>query len=282
MRMQPKDEAKGWLTFAQNSADTNYVDLAYLLALSIKATCTHNRFAIAVDEESESNINTRQRKVFDHIIVVPHMEPFYNEALALDITPFKETFKVESDMIVPRNLDHWWNGCRIQDVCYTNNVRDYRGNIATSRKYRKFFDANYLDDAYNGFSYFRFSRTSVDFFSAMQTIIHRWDNLRNSVLNNSIYDKPDTDVLYGLAQQHLGLPCSNNLSYPTFTHMKPAINGWKESVKWQDAVPWTLTNDFDFIVGGYAQQYPFHYYDKTFCTPELTDRYEQRVRTSTN
>ena len=245
--MQPKDEAKGWLTFAQNSADTNYVDLAYLLALSIKATCKHNRFAIAVDEESESNINTRQRKVFDHIIVVPHMEPFYNETLALDITPFKETFKVESDMIVPRNLDHWWNGCRIQDVCYTNNVRDYRGNIATSRKYRKFFDANYLDDAYNG-----------------------------------IYDKPDTDVLYGLAQQHLGLPCSNNLSYPTFTHMKPAINGWKESVKWQDAVPWTLTNDFDFIVGGYAQQYPFHYYDKTFCTPELTDRYEQRVRTSTN
>ena len=64
--------------------------------------------------------------------------------------------------------------------------------------------------------------------------------------------------------------------------MKPAINGWKESVNWQDAVPWTLTNDFDFIVGGYAQQYPFHYYDKTFCTPELTDRYEQRVRTSTN
>ena len=278
--MQSKDEPKGWLTFAQNSADTNYVDLAYLLALSIKATCKHNRFAVVVDDESLDSITDRQRKVFDYIITVPRTEPFYNEAWIMNVTPFKETFKVESDMLIPRSLDHWWSGCRLQDVCYTNNVRDYQGRIAQTRYYRKFFDANNLDDAYNGFSYFRYSRTSMDFCRAIETAIQHWPVLRDSVLKYSIYDKPDTDVLYAIAQSCIGQPCVNTLSYPTFTHMKPVINNWSPSMKWQDAVPWTLTDNFDLIVGGYAQQYPFHYYDKTFCTPELIDRYEHRIRTS--
>ena len=129
LMFKQKIEDKGWLTFAQNSNTVNYVIQAYLLALSIKATCKHNRFAIVVDEESEKTISKRQRQVFDHVIVIPHMEPFHNEAYALDVTPFKETFKVESDMIIPRNIDHWWNGCRIQDVCYTSKVRDYQGRV---------------------------------------------------------------------------------------------------------------------------------------------------------
>jgi len=282
MRMQPKDEPCGWLTFAQNSDTVNYVDMAYLLALSIKTTCKHNRIAVAVDPESAETISTIQRQVFDHIIIIPRMEPFHNEALALDITPFKETFKVESDMLIPRSLDHWWDGCRLQDVCYTSRVRDYRGDIATTRNYRKFFDANNLTDAYNGFTYFRYSESSTNFFNNIKNVLAHWDTLRDRVLNHSIYDKPDTDVLYGVAQSFTGIPCFNNLSYPTFTHMKPAINGWVEHMTWLDAVPWTLTNNMDLIVGGYAQQYPFHYYDKSFCTPELTDRYEQTVRTIIN
>ena len=275
-----KSEQQGWLTFAQNSSKTNYLNLAYLLALSIKVTCKHNRFAVVVDPETEQGITAKQRKVFDHVITVPHTEPFYNEAWLMSVTPFKETFKVESDMIVPRSLDHWWAGCRTQDVCYTNSVRDYRGDISTSRYYRKFFDVNNLDNAYNGFTYIRYSSNGMDFCRTMQKILQSWDGLRDTVLDYNVYDKPDTDILYGLAQSFLDIECSNQLSYPTFTHMKPVINGWKPSMHWQDAVPWTLTNDFDLIVGGYAQQYPFHYYNKTFCTPELTDRYEHRVRTS--
>lgn len=280
MRMQPKDEPQGWLTFAQNSETTNYVNLAYLLALSVKTTCKHNRFAIAVDPESEAAITDQQRSVFDHIIVVPHAEPFHNEAWAMAVTPFKETFKVESDMLIPRSLDHWWHGCRLQDVCYTSRVRNYQGEVATTRYYRKFFDANNLTDAYNGFTYFRYSRSGVEFFRAVQKVIQNWTTYRDHIVHHSVYDKPDTDILYGLAQTLVDVPCHNTLSYPTFTHMKPVINDWKPGMRWQDAVPWTLTNDYDLIVGGYAQNYPFHYYDKTWCTDELTDRYERRIRTS--
>ena len=85
---------------------------------------------------------------------------------------------------------------------------------------------------------------------------------------------PDTDVIYSLAATMLEqVTCP--ISYPTFTHMKGAVNGWKPNIDWRNAVPWTLTKDYSLIVGGYAQQYPFHYFQKDFCTPELIQRYER-------
>ena len=271
-----KVEPQGWLTFAQNSDTVNYVNQAYLLALSIKRTCAINKFAVVVDTESAKTITPNQRKVFDYVIEVPRQDnPFALECSALDLTPFKETFKLESDMIVPRSLDHWWDGCRIQDVCYTTGVRDYQGKVANTRYYRKFFDVNNLTDAYNGFTYFRYSRTSTEFFNTIKSVYQNWDTLRDRVLSHCIYDKPDTDVLYGLAQSFTGNSYFNKLTYPTFTHMKGAVNGWKPNIDWRNAVPWTLTKDYSLIVGGYAQQYPFHYFQKDFCTPELIQRYER-------
>ena len=279
--MQPKEEQQGWLTFAQNSDTINYVKLAYLLALSVKATCKHNRFAVAVDEESQECITEKQRKVFDYIITVPKDKPFYNEWRALDVTPFKETFKVECDMIIPRSVDHWWDGCRLQDVVLTTQVRNYKGNVSNSRYYRKLFDDNSLVNAYNGYMYYRYSRASADFFHSANLVYENFDIFRDRVLIGCHYDTPDTDVVFGLVATQSETPCYIPLSYPTFTHMKGPINGWKPGMDWRDAVAWTLTDNFDLIVGGYAQQYPFHYYQKDFCTEELIERYEHRVFQST-
>ena len=275
--MQPKDEPQGWLTFAQNSDTVNYVDLAYLLALSIKLTCKHNQFAIAVDEETEASITAKQRDVFDHVIVIPRAEPFYNEAWALDITPFKETFKVESDMLIPCNVDHWWDGCRLSDIAITTNVRDYKGNIATTRYYRKLFDDNNLNDTYNGFMYFRYSRASDAFFNIAKQVYNDFGTFKYRILNKCRYDKPDTDIVFGIAATLIDDECYVPLTYPTFTHMKGAINNWKSDIDWRDAVAWTLTENFELIVGGYIQQYPFHYYHKDFLTNELIEKYERRL-----
>ena len=275
--MHPKNESQGWLTFAQNSETTNYVDMAYLLALSVKATCKINSFAVAVDKDSEATLTDNQRKVFDHVIVVPKSEPFENESLAWEITPYKETFKLEADVIIPRNIDHWWDGCRVQDVVYTTNVRDYKGQISNDRTYRKFFDANNLVNSYNGFTYFRHSRTSAEFFGTVEKAWREFHTLRDRVLKHSIYDKPDTDVLWALASLLTDNVHHSPLSYPTFTHMKGAINGFPKDWDWRNAVAWTNTDDLDLIVGGYAQNYPFHYFQKDFCTKELIERYEQSI-----
>ena len=60
------------------------------------------------------------QKVFDDIITIPTMEPFANECLAWELTPFKETFKLESDMLLTSNIDHWWSGARLKNICFTN------------------------------------------------------------------------------------------------------------------------------------------------------------------
>jgi hypothetical protein len=302
-----KLEQQGWLTFAQNSDTVNYVNQAYLLALSIKNTCTINSFAVVVDTESAKTITDKQRKVFDHIITVPRQEnPFALECSVFQLTPFKETFKVESDMLIPRNLDHWWAGCRDHDVLLTNSVRDYQGRVSNNRYYRKFFDANNLVDIYNGFMYIRYSHASMGFFALAHNIMENWQHVSNAILDYNVYDIPDTDVIFGITatiwnqgRSNLGNANAtkehetnredredaltkrpyNAISYPTFTHMKGAINGWKPNMDWRDAVPWTLTNELDLIVGGYAQNYPFHYYQKDFCTEELIQRYEQNRTT---
>ena len=280
-----KLQPQGWLTFAQNSDTVNYVNQAYLLALSIKQTCTINQFAVVVDFDSAKTITDKQRKVFDYVIEVPKQEnPFALECSALELTPFKETFKLESDMIVPRSLDHWWAGCRHSDVILTSNVRDYQGNVSNSRYYRKFFDANSLVDIYNGFMYFRYSHASLGFFALARNILESWQLFVDDVLDYNVYSVPDTDVIFGIAATlwdgggyHVGgtSAIQAKISYPTFTHMKGAINGWPPNMDWRDAVPWTLTNNMDLIVGGYAQHYPFHYHQKDFCTQELIQRYER-------
>ena len=145
--MQDK-QGQGFLTFAHNTQDVDYVAMAHLLALSVKRTCSINSFAVVITKGTV--ITDQQRDVFDHVIEIPQVPKFYSECLAWELTPFKETFKLECDMIVPRSIDHWWDACRLQDVVMTTNVRNYQGHVSNSRAYRRFFDDNNLLDAYNG------------------------------------------------------------------------------------------------------------------------------------
>jgi len=104
--LQPKN-GQGFLTFAHNTPDVNYVDMAYLLALSVKRSCTINNFSVVVTQGT--TLSDAQRDVFDHVIEIPETPPFYSECLAWELSPYKETFKLECDMLVPRSIDHWWN-----------------------------------------------------------------------------------------------------------------------------------------------------------------------------
>ena len=142
--MQPKN-GQGFLTFAHNTADVDYVNMAYLLALSIKRSCNINNFSVVVTQGTM--LTDAQRDVFDHVIEIPKTPPFYSECLAWNLTPYKETFKLECDMLVPRSIDHWWSVCRLSDVVLTTSVRNYKGEISDSRFYRRYFDANDLVDA---------------------------------------------------------------------------------------------------------------------------------------
>ena len=277
-------DQQGYFAFVQNS-DVDYLRLAYLQALSIKSTQRINKYAIAVDENTKAQIKDKHRKVFDYIIDIPFGDDAKDDDWKLSnnwklysCTPFKETVNLDVDILFTRDISHWWDHMRQKDICITTDVMDYHGNVITSRIFRKVFDDNLLLNTYNGFSYFRYSRTMLDFFNAVRMIFGNWDVYRDSICKNVRTAKATTDEVYALAANLIGEEkCYIPGMQPTFTHMKPELQPFNSSQKWTDEVSWTLTNDMDFIVGGYYQMYPFHYQQKDFVTDDLIRRYEEKI-----
>ena len=265
--MRTKDsfyEQQGYLTFAINNS-TNYLDLAYLQACSIKNTQKINSFAVIVDTDTKKLINGEHKKVFDYVIELDIADPWpmNNEWQAWMLTPFKETIKLESDIVVPISIDHWWTGLRHKEICLTTKVRDYEGSVSRCRNYRKLFDFNNLPDIYTGIYYFRYSKESLDFFTLVQAIVSNWNYFRDTLLKNCREELPSTDVVFSIAARLYGVEnCTiPTLDYPSFVHMKGAVNGLGIDDKWNDI--WNY--DFDkngFTINFSKQMWPVHYYIK--------------------
>ena len=258
---------QGYFTFAQNTESTNYLELAYAQAQSIKNTQTINQYAVAVDSETKKLITNDHRAVFDYIIDIrdPDVHAMSNEWQAWILTPFKETVKLESDILFTTNVDHWWTGMRQQEVCFTTKIRNYEGKISNDRTYRKLFDQNNLPDIYTGMYYFRFGRTSMELFNLVEAIYANWSLFRDDILKNCREDLPSTDVVFAIAAHILGVEkCTNPaLDYPSFVHMKGAINGLDAGANWLDVYPHELYNN-NLMINFTRQQWPVHYYQKTF------------------
>jgi hypothetical protein len=276
-------EQQGYFTFAQNTEDVNYLELAYTQALSIKCTQKINKYAVAVDATTKELITDRHRKVFDYIIDIKQDSnaldskwKLANEWQAWWLTPFKETIKLESDILFTRNVDHWWDGLRNQEVCLTTKIRDYEGTVSRCRVYRELFEVNNLPDVYNGIMYFRFGTVSMEFFNTARMIYQNWDVFREEILSKCHEDTPSTDVVYAIATQIVGVEkCTMpSLDYPTFAHMKGAINRLNASDDWRDYYYHQLDDQLQMTIGFSRQLYPVHYYQKSFVTPELLAKYE--------
>ena len=276
-------EQKGFFTFAQNNETTDYLSLAYCQALSVKSTQKISSFAVAVDEPTKACLTDAHREVFDYIIDIPDDAStndtwkMRNEWKVWWLTPFKETIKIESDILLVDSIDHWWPGLQQKEVCLTTTVRDYEGAVSPCRAYRALFDENSLPDVYNGLMYFRFGKDSLEFFSYAKAIFEQWDMVRITILKNCHDETPSTDVVFALAAILLGEErCTNpTLSYPTFTHMKGAINRWGINTDWTEKLYAQIDDQCHLTVGFSRQTYPFHYYQKNFITPEVIARYER-------
>jgi hypothetical protein len=278
------NEERGYLSFAQNNSTTDYLNLAYCQALSIKATQKINSYAIVVDEATSKLLQPKHYKVFDYVQILPIDQAtsdewkLHNEWQAWWLTPFRETIKVESDILFTTNVDHWWDGMQQHEVCLTSHVRDYEGSVGTSRTYRKIFDENLLPDVYNGIMYFRYSGGSQEFFALARDIFNNWDLFKDEILTNCRDDKPSTDVVYAIAAKILGVEkCTNPaLSFPTFAHMKSDMQpGWGSNIDWTESL-YTEFNGTEMTVGFTRQLYPVHYQKKEFISNEVLTHYEQQ------
>ena len=272
---------QGFLTFAQNTDTVDYLQLAYLQALNIKATQTNNLCAVIVDARTRELIDDRHIGVFDYIIDITHDHnniagtgKFANEWQAFWLTPFKETVKLESDLLFTGSIDHWWTAFRLKNICLSTGCKNYIGVNSTIRKYREMFDANNLPDVYNGLMYFRYSQEAKNFFNAARYIQQQWPCVKTE-LKKCLEETPSTDVLYALAAIMVGPEnCTMpSMDFINFVHMKPAINGFHETQSFQDVYVTEFTDGM-IRINNINQLHPLHYYDKTFATKELINYYE--------
>lgn len=271
-------QQQGYLTFVQNNKDTDYLRVAYACGLSLKNTQKINNFAIIVDEETKSKITSKYATVFDHIIDIPwgddsaEMEwKLANEWKAWSVTPFYETIKIDCDIIFTRNIDAWWQYLKEYEVMLPTTIRDERGNVSSSREYRRLFDKNNLPDVYSAFMYFRYSENSQLLFKSMHWIYKNWEYVKRNMLIDSRNEDPTTDVVLGLAaclvDNHKQLS-NNRLEIPSFVHLKRAILDLPASANMKEALDIRYINNHLYIKN-LPQLYPVHGAE---CKVELAEQ----------
>lgn len=163
---------------------------------------------------------------------------FANDWQCWHVSPYRETIKLEADMLATGPMDHWWQLFEKRDVVISQGARDFYDQVTDCRRYRKIFDNNALPDVYNAVSYWRVSQTAQTFWRIVRSMFDHWIQYR------SLLKFPDeqatTDVIYAMTAVIMG---HENVTLPpglgpTIVHMKPYINpikngDWTQELIWE-------------------------------------------------
>ena len=183
---------------------------------------------------------------------------WHNDWQMFQLSPYRQTVKLEADMICASPFDHWWTMFENRDVVVSQGARDFYGNLARSRAYRKVFDQNNLPDVYNAITYWRLSATAQTFFHLVRDIFQNWTEYKKII--KFAEEQASTDLVYAMAAKILGpenvtLPLGTG---PTVVHMKQHINHLQGS-DWTQELVWEHN---PLRINTVAQQGMFHYYVK--------------------
>lgn len=233
--MQIQSE-RGYLITAINSDTVNYVDCAIHLAESIREWNPAAEICLLTDQENA--IRPDLIKYHKTFVSPDGANPYANDWQIFGSSPFRQTIKLEADMIIASSIDHWWNMLQHRDLVVSTGARDFYGQTATSRFYRTVFDANHLPDVYNAVTYWRVSRTAQEFFILVRNIFETWAEYKT--LLKFPDEIPSTDLVYAMAAQIIGpetvtMPFA---TYPKIVHMKRHMipiqtADWTQELVWE-------------------------------------------------
>jgi hypothetical protein len=220
---------------AQNSQSVDYVDCANQLARSIRQFHPDAKICLL------SNTDSADSGLFDYHRTFPYPlsdNPYANDWQVFETSPFRQTIKLEADMIIASAIDHWWTMLEHRDVVISTGARDFYDQKTTNRFYRKVFDANNLPDVYNAITYWRSSQTAQEFFQLVKAIFENWAQYKTLIKFPD--EIPSTDLVYAMATQiigpeHVTMPF---VSYPRIVHMKRGIipiclEDWTQELIWE-------------------------------------------------
>lgn len=246
---------QGYLIPAINTETTSYTDCAEQLAMSIKQW--HPAASVSIMTNNRCDWS-----VFDHVVELPYgdLGGYANDWQCFAASPYRQTIKLEADMVCASAIDHWWRMFEHRDLVISQGCRDYYDRPATNRHYRKLFDDNNLPDVYNAITYWRLSNTAQEFFKLTRNIFENWDQFKTLLKFSD--DTATTDVVYAMAAVILGpeqvtLPLGVG---PTIMHMKRHIISTK-SEDWVCELVWENTNP-GLRINTVAQYGLVHYHNK--------------------
>lgn len=187
-----------------------------------------------------------------------------NDWQVYEASPYDYTIKLEADMYIPRNIDHWWDVLKDREVVVSNTIRNFKQEVSDVRFYRRFIDDNKLPDVYNAITYFKKSDIAKQFFAIVKEIFENWEEYKK-ILKCNPNEVATTDWVYALACHVMGvekttMPGFNEMS---MVHMKSFING-NPTENWTDTFIYECLPD-QIRVQTVPQHYPFHYHVKNFC-----------------
>jgi hypothetical protein len=267
----------GILTIAQNSGH-DYLSMAYLQCLMLKKNMPNIPYCVIVDQHTLEQITDDMRKSFDFIQVLENDYAvksdwkLANEPQVYALSPFEHTLKLESDLLINKNIEHWFDILKTKDIVMSVGSKNFLGQKATSRFYRKIFDENLLPDVYTGMMYFKKSEFSESFFNLAQDIFLNWDILSKE-FKYGTRTTASTDVVYAVVAKILGVEkCTiPSLDFFQFIHMKQRINDWVFDL-WEDVV--ILEIDDQIRIANTNIYDPIHYQVKNLFSPE---HYKQKI-----
>jgi hypothetical protein len=235
---------RGYLIPAVNTDTVDYVACAEQLADSIRAW------------HPDANITILTKEMLPY----GDLGSYANDWQVFRASPYRQTIKLEADMIAASSIDHWWTMFEHRDVVISQGCRDFYDQPSTSRYYRRLFDENNLPDVYNAITYWRLSKTAQDFFNLVEKIFSNWSSYKT--LLKFPEEVPSTDVVYAMAAQIIGpelvtLPPGLG---PTIVHMKQHIisthtDDWTKELVWENTDPGVRINTV-------AQWGLVHYHNK--------------------
>jgi hypothetical protein len=227
---------RGYLITAINTLKVDYVDCALNLIKTIRQFHPDAKICLLTDQPNANwSALIDYYKTFESPL---SDNPYANDWQVFGASPFRQTIKLEADMVIASEIDHWWTMFEHRDVVISTGARDFYDQPATSRFYRKVFDTNNLPDVYNAITYWRLSQTAQEFFDLVYRIFEHWAEYKT--LLKFPDEVPSTDLVYAMAAQIIGpervtMPFA---TYPRIVHMKRHMipihsQDWTNELTWE-------------------------------------------------
>ena len=273
--------SKGFCILAQNNNKTDYVRQAYSLACSIHKFNSNQKVTLITND----NVPDEYLSVFDNIISIPWTDQANNTDWKIEnrwkvyhASPYDHTIVMDADMLVLQNIEHWWNYLEKRELFFTTNVKTYRGELASSRYYRKVFDSNNLPDLYSAFYYFKKGDFAKQFFILLELVMINWEYFYGKFAPVDYQKWCSVDVSCALASKMLGITdeITDKNSPISFVHMKPRLQNWKHiPEKWTYALDCHMDENARLMIGNFSQTGVLHYVEDDFLTDKVISRIQK-------